>query len=232
MVEEAVENGGGDGGVAVEDGGPLLEGLVGGEHDGTAFVACADDLEQEVCPALIDGQVADLIEDQKRRGRVFAQLGFERPLGLGGVEGVDDIDGVGEEDAHALLAGSVAEGRGEMGFAESDEAQEDDVGFIVDELEAEQILDLEPVDFLWPVPEERVEGFDDREPGGLDAPRDGAVGPEGGLAFDELCQIVEMGEGVFGGGGGKRPAMLLEERQAQCVETGVEFGDVGFHGLS
>ena len=82
MVEEAVEDGGGDGGVAVEDGGPLLEGLVGGEPDGTAFVACADDLEQEIGPALVDGQVADLIEDQKRRGRVFAQLGFERAFGL------------------------------------------------------------------------------------------------------------------------------------------------------
>ena len=38
MVEEAVEDGGGDGGVAVEDGGPLLVGLVGGEHDGPALV--------------------------------------------------------------------------------------------------------------------------------------------------------------------------------------------------
>ena len=30
MMQEAVEDGGGDGGVAVEDGGPLIEGLVGG----------------------------------------------------------------------------------------------------------------------------------------------------------------------------------------------------------
>ena len=33
VVEEAIEHGGGDGGVAVEDGGPLFEGLVGGQDD-------------------------------------------------------------------------------------------------------------------------------------------------------------------------------------------------------
>jgi hypothetical protein len=43
MIEEAVKNGGSDGGVPAEDGGLLFEGLVGGEHDGTALVACTDD---------------------------------------------------------------------------------------------------------------------------------------------------------------------------------------------
>ena len=65
MVEEPVEDGGGDGGVAVEDGGPLLEGFVGGQHDGTAFVAGADDLEEKIRPVLVDRQVADLIKDDE-----------------------------------------------------------------------------------------------------------------------------------------------------------------------
>jgi len=64
VVQEAVEHGGGDGGVAVEDGGPVLEGFVGGQDDGTAFVALADDLEEEVRAALVDGQVADFVEQQ------------------------------------------------------------------------------------------------------------------------------------------------------------------------
>ncbi len=65
MVEEAVEDGGGDGGVAVEDGGPVLEGFVGGQDDGAAFVAGADDLEEQVGSALVDGEVADLVEDEQ-----------------------------------------------------------------------------------------------------------------------------------------------------------------------
>jgi hypothetical protein len=48
MVEQAVEDGGGDGGVAVEDGWPLFECFVGGQHYGAAFVAGADDLEEEL----------------------------------------------------------------------------------------------------------------------------------------------------------------------------------------
>jgi hypothetical protein len=37
---------------------PLLEGLVGGQHNGAAFVALADDLEEKVCAVLVDGQIA------------------------------------------------------------------------------------------------------------------------------------------------------------------------------
>jgi len=54
MVEETVEDGGGDGGVAIEDGRPLLEGFVSSEHDGAAFVAGADDLEEKIGPVLVD----------------------------------------------------------------------------------------------------------------------------------------------------------------------------------
>jgi hypothetical protein len=35
-----------------------------------------------------------------------------------GAEGVDNVDGVGKEYAHALLTGGIAECRGEMGFAD------------------------------------------------------------------------------------------------------------------
>ena len=77
MVKKAVEDGGGNGAVAVEDGGPLLEGFVGGEHDGAALVALADDLEEEVGAALIDGEVADLVKQKDGWGEIIAQLGFE-----------------------------------------------------------------------------------------------------------------------------------------------------------
>ena len=99
-------------------------------------------------------------------------------------ECVDHVDGIGEENVHALLAGCVAKRGGKMGFAEADGAQEDDVGFIVDELESEEILDLKAIDFLGPVPAKGVEGFDDGEACRLDAPGDSAVGTQGGFAFD------------------------------------------------
>ena len=39
MMQETVKDGGGDDGVAVEDGWPLIEGFVSGQDDGTALVA-------------------------------------------------------------------------------------------------------------------------------------------------------------------------------------------------
>jgi hypothetical protein len=102
-----------------------------------------------------------------------------------------------------------------VGFAEADGAEQDDVGVVMDELESEEVLDLEAVDLFGPIPAEGVEGFDDGEAGGLDAPGDGAVGAPGGFAGDESGEVVEVGEGRFGGGGGERLAVLFEEGQAQ-----------------
>jgi hypothetical protein len=81
VVEKAVEDGGGNGAVAVEDCGPLLEGFVGGEHDGAALVALADDLEEEVCATLIDGKITELIKEEDGWGEIFAQFGFENKRG-------------------------------------------------------------------------------------------------------------------------------------------------------
>jgi hypothetical protein len=62
VVKKAIEDGGGNGAIAVEDSRPLFEGFVGGDDDRTAFVSLADDLEKQVGSALIYGQVADLVQ--------------------------------------------------------------------------------------------------------------------------------------------------------------------------
>ena len=132
VVEKAVEDGGGNGAVAVEDCGPLLEGFVGGEHDGAALVALADRLEEEVCAALIDGKITDLVKDKDGWGEIFTQLGFENTFVLCGGEGVDHVDSVGEENGLSAQACGVTKGRGEMGFSDADQAEENDVGFVFD----------------------------------------------------------------------------------------------------
>ena len=138
VVEKAVEDGGGNGAVAIEDGGPLLEGFVGGEHDGAALVALADDLEEEVGAALIDGKITDLVKDKDGWGEIFTQLGFENTFVLGGGERVDHVDSVGEENGFSAQACGVSKGRGEMGFSDADQAEENDVGLVFDKLETEE----------------------------------------------------------------------------------------------
>ena len=62
VVQESVEDGGGQGGVAIEDLRPLLEHAVGGDRDGAALVAVADDLEQQVGAGFVDGQVSEFVD--------------------------------------------------------------------------------------------------------------------------------------------------------------------------
>lgn len=147
------------------------------------------------------------------------------------MEGIDDVDGISEEHAHALLASGVSQCAGEVSFTKTDQAEDDDICMIVDELEAEEILDLKTIDFLGPVPAEGIEGFDDGEASGLDSPGNGTVGMQGGFAFDELGEVVEVSDGVFGGGGSQRPAVLFDKGQVQGIEVGVKGGAIGFHGM-
>ena len=54
-------------------------------------------------------------------------------------------------------------------FPDAIEAEENDVGFVLDKLETEEVLDLKAVDFLRPVPAEGVESFDEGKASGFDA---------------------------------------------------------------
>ena len=64
MMKEAVEDGGGHGGIVIEDRGPLFEGFIGGETEGPPLIASTDNLEKQVGAGLVDGHIAEFIEDE------------------------------------------------------------------------------------------------------------------------------------------------------------------------
>ena len=117
-MKKAIEDSGGSGAIAVEDSGPLFEGFVRGNDDGTAFVSLADDLEKQVSSALIYGQVPHLVQNKQCRREIAFELGLERPLSLGGTQCVDCVNGVGKQDAVAVLTSSVSQSGSQMGFAQ------------------------------------------------------------------------------------------------------------------
>ena len=124
---------------------------------------------------------------------------LRRLAGLCGGQGVDDIDGGGEEDGFALETGGIAESRGEMGLSETDAAQEDDIGLVLEELQAEEVLHGCSVDFLGPVPAELVQGFEDRETRHTDSPLNGAIVAQGGFSCSETGKVAHMRPVVCGG---------------------------------
>jgi hypothetical protein len=64
MMQEAVEQRGGDDGIAA-DVSPLGEAAVRGEDHGALFVASVDELEEEIAAAGNDREVADLVDNEQ-----------------------------------------------------------------------------------------------------------------------------------------------------------------------
>ena len=86
-----------------------------------------------------------------------------------------------------------------MGLAEPDAADEHDVGGVVEEAQAEEVLDLEAVDLVGPGPVEGIERFFHGESGESDARFNGTVASQVGLALDESFEHGEVVGLLLGG---------------------------------
>ena len=116
---------------------------------------------------------------------------------MGGTQLVDNVDSVGKENRMAVQAGSIAQGGGQVGFAQTNGTQEDNVGVLFEELQPKEILHRQPVDFLGPVPVKLFEGVDDREVRGFDAQLDGMLAALLVLLVDEARQVIDVGPGLL-----------------------------------
>ena len=160
------------------------EGLVAGEDEGGPFVAAGDEHEHEVGGLRVEGDVADLVDDQEGDPLELAQLRGERPLLLGVAEPRDPLGGGGEADALAGQTGPEAERDRQVGLAGAGRAEQHDVVAGVDEIELAEVEDqrllhraLEAEIKLL----ERLAGWE----AGLPDPRLAAVGVAGGLLGGE-----------------------------------------------
>ena len=107
VVQQPVEDGGSKGGVVVEDLRPVLEGPVGSNYQSALLIAQTDHLEQQVGAGLVDGQKAQLVQDEQRGPGVFFKFLFHAPYGLGHSQGVDHIDGGGKKHRVSFQASVI-----------------------------------------------------------------------------------------------------------------------------
>ena len=98
VVDEAVDHGFDGGGVA-EDLGPGGEVLVAGDDEAGSFVAGGDEREEQRGGVGIEGDVADLVDDDERDASEPFEFVFESPGPFGGGEAADPVLGGGEGDA-------------------------------------------------------------------------------------------------------------------------------------
>src|SRR4029078_8697700 len=119
---------------------PLGEAQVGGDDKTCALVELAHQVEQYRPAGLADRQVTKLVEND--------QIGVQQPMGdlprfanrLLLLERVDELDGVEEAHAHAMMLDRLhPDCGGEMRLAGSGSAHQHDVVPLLDELTAMQL---------------------------------------------------------------------------------------------
>ena len=119
---------------------PSAELEVRGENDAAGLVAVRDDLEQEPGPVDVDGQVAELVDDDQPGPAYRLELLVEAVLVLGLPQPHDQAGGGEEPDGDHALAGEHADRDGQVGLAAAHVAVEHEVLGPVDEFEAGQLL--------------------------------------------------------------------------------------------
>ena len=112
---------------------------VRGEDDAAGLVAVRAGLEQEPGPVDVDGQVAELADDDQPGPADRLKLLVEMVLVLGLPQSHDQARGSEEPDGDHALAGEHADRDGQVGFAAAHVAVEHEVLGPVDELQAFQL---------------------------------------------------------------------------------------------
>src|SRR5208283_1875459 len=99
----------------------------------------------------------------------------------------------------AAQTGCVAQRDGQMAFADTSGAGEDNVGARADEVELQEVFDSHAVDLGRPVPIPSGHGFDDRKTGVMNAALDTAVMAQGNFTGDEFLKVLKVTVAVAGG---------------------------------
>lgn len=134
VVQEAVEDGGGGGDVA-EEFAPFFEGAVGGHEGGAQFVATHDDFKEVFAAFGREVFDAHVVDDEEVTAEVVVE-GFLMPLGVVALvvevgEDVEDVEDGAVEDGFSEFDEVVAEGLGEVAFADSGWAEQEEVAGLV-----------------------------------------------------------------------------------------------------
>ena len=112
VMEDPVEDGRGDHRVP-KDLVPLTEAPVRSQDQGSLFVPAGDELEEQVRPVPIYGDVTNLVDDQELRLTVELQPLLDPVLRIGLGKRSDERHGLGEVGPIAFATGFLGEGAGQ-----------------------------------------------------------------------------------------------------------------------
>jgi len=225
-VKDPIQDGRGDHRVA-EDLVPLAEAAVRGQDQGPLLVAPRDELEEQMSPVTVNGDVADLVDDQELGLAEELEPLLDAVLGIGPGQRGNERHGLGEAGPVALGDGLDAQGHGQMGFAHPGRPQQDDVLPVGDVAAACQLFDLLLVDGGLEAEVEALQGLDEGEAGHGGAHGDVLFGLGGHLLGQQFIEEVTVGEAVFGGLLEARLQQASDPVQPQVLEVLLHAFDLG-----
>ena len=110
-----------------KDARPFVEGQIGRDDRRAAFVALAEDLEQQFRAGLRERHIAEFVDDEQLDGGEL-RLKSEQTLFVARLHQLMDKPGRrGESDGKAALTGGEAEGQADMRLSRAAVAQSDNV---------------------------------------------------------------------------------------------------------
>ena len=168
MVQQPIQNRRGDHPVP-EDVPPVGEALVGGEDDRPPFIPSTDELEEQVRPLPIDGQIPNLIHDEQARDRVELELLLQPILGEGLTKGGHHRSRRGEEDPVAVVDRLEPESHRQVRLAHPGWTKQHEILSQLDEPTGGEGLELLLIQRGLSAPVEGLEGLDEWEAGEIGA---------------------------------------------------------------
>jgi hypothetical protein len=189
LVEKAVEDGLGEGGVG-HGAVPGVDGHLTGDEDGAALGALFDDLEEVA--ALLDrgGGEEEVVEDEQGDALELGEDARVAAVGVGDGEIVEQAWGAGVEGGVSLSDGGMGEGAAEVGLAAAGGAGDKQVLVVLDPSRLGEAEDDGAVESAGSAEVDVLDGGGVAEAGGLEAGLEAAAVAPVGLAVDEQAEAV------------------------------------------
>src|SRR5262249_2833064 len=169
MMNEAIDEGD-DAGSVGEHLVPFDERTVGGDERARLLVAARDELEEEVGVAVGVGEIADLLDDEEGRTYVAAQAPAQCGIALERGEIAEHVTVGGEQHGMSGGGGLGGEVLGAHRLARAVGRDQDDVAWLLEELERHQRLDRPTIALPGPSPIEVAQGLEGSDMGLCQAP--------------------------------------------------------------
>src|SRR5690606_32201483 len=155
-------------------------------------ISLVDDLEENVCGVVGEGEVANLVDDEHVGVQVVVERGLE-PAGAGGVgEALDELGGGGEASLEAILDGAVGDGDREPRLTGAGGSGQDEATSFGHELGAEERAEEVELDRGLEGEVEVLDGRDEREPGLAHGTLDTGLGAVGDLLDEQDREVVAV----------------------------------------